>query len=214
MGLLFIPCKKVISLLLLFLISGGLAGASGGREAGIAEASKHNVLQLNAGQIDELKVKMAEIGHAKGGIDGEAAGTEAGLKIDIPSILAEAVAAAKAAAVSAAQIAKASEEAAEAQSIQAMVIAGAEEAGELAAIEAAKEAADQAAEEAFLDDIVKICEEEGRAKGTEIFGEFGATVGIEAALLYGKKAGIAKVKEMVVAHAIEMGKAEGKVAGT
>ena len=93
MGLLFIPCKKVISLLLLFLISGGLAGASGGREAGIAEASKHNVLQLNAGQIDELKVKMAEIGHAKGGIDGEAAGTEAGLKIDIPSILAEAVAA-------------------------------------------------------------------------------------------------------------------------
>ena len=40
-----------------------------------------------------------------------------------------------------------------------MVIAGAEEAGEQAAIEAAKEAADQAADEAFLDDIVKICEE-------------------------------------------------------
>ena len=94
-----------------------------------------------------------------------------------------------------------------------MVIAGAEEAGEQAAIETAKETADQAAEEAFLDDIVKICEEEGRDKGSEIFGDFGATVGIEAALLYGKKAGIAKVKEMVIAHAIELGKAAGKEAG-
>ena len=61
--------------------------------------------------------------------------------------------------------------------------------------------------------IVKICEEEGRNKGSEIFGDFGATVGIEAALLYGKKAGIAKVKEMVIAHAIELGKAAGKEAG-
>ena len=95
-----------------------------------------------------------------------------------------------------------------------MVIAGAEEAGEQAAIDAAKEAADQAAEEAFLDVIVQICEEEGRKKGTEIFGEFGGTVGVEAALLYGKKSGIAKVKEMVVAHAIELGKAAGKEAGT
>ena len=95
-----------------------------------------------------------------------------------------------------------------------MVIAGAEEAGEQAAIDAAKEAADQAAEEAFLDVIVQICEEEGRKKGTEIFGEFGGTVGVEAALLYGKKSGIAKVKEMAVAHAIELGKAAGKEAGT
>ena len=94
-----------------------------------------------------------------------------------------------------------------------MVIAGAEEAGEQAAIDAAKEAADQAAEEAFLDVIVQICEEEGRKKGTEIFGEFGGTVGVEAALLYGKKSGIAKVKEMAVAHAIELGKAAGKEAG-
>jgi hypothetical protein len=95
-----------------------------------------------------------------------------------------------------------------------MVIAGAEEAGEQAAIDAAKEAADQAAEEAFLDVIVQICEEEGLKKGSEIFGEFGGTVGVEAALLYGKKSGIAKVKEMVATHAIELGKAAGKEAGT
>jgi hypothetical protein len=79
------------------------------------------VLQLNAGQIEELKAQMAEIVRGTGRIDGEAAGTEAGLKIDIPTILTEAVAAAKAAAISAAQIAKASEEAAEAQSIQVRV---------------------------------------------------------------------------------------------
>ena len=76
------------------------------------------MLQLNGGQIEELKAKMAEIGQATGKVDGEAAGTEAGLKIDIPAILAEAVEAAKAAAAKAAQIAKASEEAAEAQQIQ------------------------------------------------------------------------------------------------
>ena len=58
---------------------------------------------------------MAEIGKATGKIDGEAAGTEAGLKIDIPTILAEAVSAARAAAIAAAQIAKATEEAAKAE---------------------------------------------------------------------------------------------------
>ena len=64
-----------------------------------------------------------------------------------------------------------------------------------------------------MDDIVKICEEEGAKKGSEVFGDFGAKVGVEAALQHGKKAGIAKVKEMVVTHAIEMGKLAGREAG-
>ena len=85
-------------------VAGALAGAKGAKEAGEAEAAKHNVLDLNATQVDELKMKLAEIGTSQGKIDGEAAGTEAGLKIDIPRILDEAIKAAKSAAISAVQV--------------------------------------------------------------------------------------------------------------
>ena len=94
-----------------------------------------------------------------------------------------------------------------------MVVANAVEAAEKAAMEAAKEAAFEAAETEFLDDIVKICQEEGLKKGSEVFGEFGGQIGVEAALQFGKKAGVAKLRELVMEHAVEMGKAAGKEAG-
>ena len=60
---------------------------------------------------------------------------------------------------------------------------------------------------------MKICQEEGLKKGSEVFGEFGGQIGVEAALQFGKKAGVAKLKELVMEHAVEMGKAAGKEAG-
>ena len=94
-----------------------------------------------------------------------------------------------------------------------MVVTNAVEAAEKAAMEAAKEAALEAAETEFLDDIVKICQEEGLKKGSEVFGEFGGQIGVEAALQFGKKAGVAKLRELVMEHAVEMGKVAGKEAG-
>ena len=58
-----------------------------------------------------------------------------------------------------------------------------------------------------------MCEEEGRKKGQEVYGEYGATVGSEAGVMYGRKAAIAKIKELVEPHAIELGKAVGLEAG-
>ena len=47
-------------------------------------------------------------------------------------------------------------------------------------------------------DVVKACEEAGKAKGEEVFpGEFGGNVGAEAGIKAGKEAAIAKVVEMV-----------------
>ena len=49
-----------------------------------------------------------------------------------------------------------------------------------------------------LPDVVRACEEAGKAKGEEVFpGEFGGNVGAEAGVKAGKEAAIAKVVEMV-----------------
>ena len=90
----------------------------------------------------------------------------------------------------------------------------AEESAEKAGSEAALEAANEASEDAaFLEDLLKMCEEEGRKKGDEIYGEYGAKIGAEAGVMYGRKAAIAKIRELVEPHAIEMGKIAGLEAG-
>ncbi len=103
---------------------------------------------------------------------------------------------------------------AEAKNIQEFVINGAKDAGEKAAEESFKEGLEQVAEEAFLPHILKMCEEEGHKKGEEVFGEFGAQIGKEAAVYAGRKAGLAKAFELLMEGGFEFAKTSGGEAGT
>jgi hypothetical protein len=93
------------------------------------------------------------------------------------------------------------------------VINGAKDAGEKAAEESFKEGLEQVAEEAFLPHILKMCEEEGHKKGEEVFGEFGAQIGKEAAVYAGRKAGLAKAFELLMEGGFEFAKTSGGEAG-
>ena len=103
---------------------------------------------------------------------------------------------------------------AEAKNIQEFVINGAKDAGEKASEESFNEALEQIAEEAFLPHILKMCEEEGQKKGEEVFGEFGGQIGKEAAVIAGRKAGLAKAMELLLEGGLEMAKVSGGEAGT
>ena len=78
---------------------------------------------------------------------------------------------------------------------------------------AAKEVAEEAAVEALLGDIVKMCEEEGGRVGNEVYGEFGASVGKEAAVTAGTKAARIKIRQLIEVVAADMGRASGGEAG-
>ena len=62
---------------------------------------------------------------------------------------------------------------------------------------AAKEVAEEAAVEALIGDIVKMCEEEGTRVGNEVYGEFGGSIGKEAAVTAGTKAARIKIRELI-----------------
>ena len=102
---------------------------------------------------------------------------------------------------------------AEAKNIQEFVINGAKDAGEKAAEEAFKESLEQVAEEAFLPHILKMCEEEGEKKGQEVFGEFGGQIGKEAAVVAGRKAGLAKAVQLLLEGSLELARTSGGEAG-
>jgi len=58
-----------------------------------------------------------------------------------------------------------------------------------------------------------MCEEEGTKKGEEVFGEFGGQIGKEAAVIAGRKAGLAKAVELLLEGGLEMAKVSGGEAG-
>ena len=78
---------------------------------------------------------------------------------------------------------------------------------------AAKEVAEEAAVEALIGDIVKMCEEEGTKVGNEVYGEFGGSIGKEAAVTAGTKAARIKIRQLIEVVAADMGKASGGEAG-
>ena len=58
-----------------------------------------------------------------------------------------------------------------------------------------------------------MCEEEGQKKGSEIFGEFGAQIGKEAAVYAGRRAGLAKAVELLMEGGFDLAKTSGGEAG-
>merc|ERR1712126_634551 len=77
------------------LQAGVVAGGDAGAEAGKLEVKKHNVLEMKPEEIDALKKTLDTVGKDFGKPAGEKAGIEAASKINIPSILEQALAAAK-----------------------------------------------------------------------------------------------------------------------
>ena len=58
-----------------------------------------------------------------------------------------------------------------------------------------------------------MCEEEGEKKGQEVFGEFGGQIGKEAAVVAGRKAGLAKAVELLLEGGLELARTSGGEAG-
>ena len=156
--------------------AGEIAGGEAGSAAGKAEAAKHNVLVMAAEEVEALKVKLGQVGEESGKPSGEKAGKEAAAKIDVPKILQEALAGAQKAADEAAKEAKEKEQAEQAEAVKAMIVNEAKEAGKRVGFQTAQLFIAEELEALILPEITKACEEAGKAKGEEIFGEFGGQV--------------------------------------
>ena len=156
--------------------AGEIAGGEAGSAAGKVEAAKHNVLVMAAEEVEALKVKLGQVGEESGKPSGEKAGKEAAAKIDVPKILQEALAGAQKAADEAAKEAKEKEQAEQAEAVKAMIVNEAKEAGKRVGFQTAQLFIAEELEALILPEITKACEEAGKAKGEEIFGEFGGQV--------------------------------------
>merc|ERR1711892_1656611 len=83
------------------------------------------------------------------------------------------------------------------------------EAGKITGEEVALKTALESLEEFIKIEVDKACEEAAAAKGQQIFGDFGAKVGVESGLIAGRKAALEKARHMV----LELGAEEGRQAG-
>ena len=195
---------------------GSLAGASAGAQAGgeaasqagKAEAAKQNVFNMTEAQVEQLHQHMRTLGSQVGSESGEVAGREAGLKINIPYLVKEVLLSAVRAGEEAANMAKAEGEEAQAQEMEKILVGCATQAATNSAETEASKATEEQLEAFILENFDKICEEAGELKGREIFGDFGAQVGVESGLIAGRKAvfdlAMGKIKEII--------KEEGKLA--
>jgi len=195
------------------LLAGEQAGEEAGLVAGKSEASKHNILEMKAEELETLKASLSVIGTSSGKEAGTKAGAEAGSKIDIPYLLKEALEAAVKAAEQAATMAKAAGQEEEAKQLEAMVIQCAKEAGEKMGEETAVEIAMSSIEEMIMVEVEKAAKEAGGVRGKEVFGEFGEQIGMEAGVTAGRKAAMDIAQKLVTETASAEGKSIGLVAG-
>jgi len=197
--------------------AGFKAGVDAGGEAGFAEgkmeAMRHNVFSMTSAQSSTLQLKLVEIGASSGRSAGNKAGREAGSKIDVQYLLKEACAAAVRASEQAANMAKASGQEAQAKELEEMAIKCAKESGRKAGEEAAIKTALESLEEFMKIEVDKVSEEAGATKGRQIFGDFGAKVGVESGLIAGRHAALEMARKLVLEIAAEEGRASGAILG-
>ena len=141
------------------------------------------------------------LGSEVGSERGEVAGREAGLKINIPHLLKEVLLSAVQAGEEAANMAKAEGEEAQAQEMEKILVGCCSQAASNAGETEACRATEEQLEAFILENFDKICQEAGAAKGREIFGDFGAQVGVESGLIAGRKAvfdlAMGKIKDII-----------------
>ena len=127
------------------------------------------------------------------------AGREAGLKINIPRLVKEVLISAVRAGEEAANMAKAEGDEAQAKEMEKILVGCCSQAASHEGETEACKATEEQLEVFILENFDKICEEAGALKGREIFGDFGAQVGVESGLIAGRKAvfdlAMGKIKE-------------------
>ena len=127
------------------------------------------------------------------------AGREAGLKINIPRLVKEVLLSAVRAGEEAANMAKAEGDEAQAKEMEKILVGCCSQAASHEGETEACKATEEQLEVFILENFDKICEEAGALKGREIFGDFGAQVGVESGLIAGRKAvfdlAMGKIKE-------------------
>ena len=136
------------------------------------------------------------------------AGREAGLKINIPRLLKEVLLSAVQAGEEAANMAKAEGEEAQAQEMEKILIGCCSQAASSSGESEACKATEEQLEAFIMENFDQICQEAGELKGREIFGDFGAQVGVESGLIAGRKA----VFDLAMGQIKEIIKEEGKLA--
>ena len=141
------------------------------------------------------------MGAEVGSESGEVAGREAGLKISIPNLLKEVLLSAVQAGEEAANMAKAEGEEAQAQEMEKILVGCCSQAASNAGETEACKATEEQLEGFIIENFDKICGEAGALKGSEIFGDFGAQVGLESGLIAGRKAvfdlAMGKIKDII-----------------
>ena len=186
--------------------AGKKAGGEAAYEEGRTEAQQHNIFDLTDEDIKAIHQKMREIGSEVGKDKGAIAGREAGSKINLPYLTQQVVLTAVKAAEQAANMAKAEGDEAQAQEMEKMAVGCAVEAAKVAGEESCYKAVQEELEQFIIDNVDKVSEEAGAARGQQVFGDFGAQIGVESGLAAGRKAAFDKAMEWVK----EMAKEEGK----